>query len=349
MKRIILCIIVNACMLSAAPAQKIAPQITLHDGREVTNEYAFLADDTCTFHVTGDGGKADWAFAYQSMWRGTVIQARSKEASASFSIYADLIQDHIEYPTLWARNAKPFEEKGDSSIYYKGVIYTLDGDEKTDSMVIKFNLLPSRPKITGVSFTQDCYDWDNDTFYPNSTFGITFSAARCEDALLATESPRYTERPEKYTVDFFIHPEIRQEPNGMLSVETNHTDWGEYYRLDVYNKYGIITGKDFFLTTDYITDPLILIRLKEIGQGSTTVQQAVADNEIRIVNKGNRIEIQGDKSAVSSLTLHDGTGKVVKRQSHGEDMNISGLPQGLYILSCRTKDHRTITSKIIRR
>lgn len=348
MKRIILCIISNTCMLSSsAHAQKLSPHITLHDGREVTDEHAFLTDDTCTFHVAGNGEKADWAFAYQTMWGGTVIKVRSKEASASFSIYADLIQDGIDNPTLWARNAKPFEEKGDFSIYYKGVVYTLDGDEKTDSMVIRFNLLPSRPRITGVSFTQDCYDWDNDTFYPNSTFGITFSAARCEDALLATESPHYTERPEKY--DFFLHPEIRQESNGMLSVETSHTDWGEYYRLDVYNKYGIITGKDFFLTTDYITDPLILIRLKEISQESNAVQHVAAGNDIRIVCQGNRIEIQGDKSGVSSLTLYDGTGKVVKHQSHGEDMHLSGLPQGLYILSCRTKDHQTITTKIIRR
>lgn len=126
------------------------------------------------------------------------------------------------------------------------------------------------------------------------------------------------------------------------------TDWGQFYIIKVYNQYGGVESRDTLFTTNYIQDPLILARLEELEKEWSSVSSVPNEYGIRIINKNSHIEIEGNKSLVQDLSIYNSTGKLMKTQRGGESMDISDLPQGLYIVSCRTTTNQLLTQKIMK-
>ena len=349
MKKRVLNLILWLSVLSQTYAQKISSHITLQNGREVSKEYAFLENDVCTFHVDDvlTEESAKWAFAvFNGETNSFMIKVWQEESSKDFIVSADMVERNV-----WHSEAKRFEYEGDSSRYFKGCIYLFINEEKKDSMIVLFNLLPSKPKVIDASFTYTRYDWDYDDFYPDyATFNIIFFSARCTKLIVETGDPFFFEFPHDKRLYFNIKDIVFPSfENYYLTADVDKfADWGQYYRFIAQNDYGNSYVSDTIVTTDYITDPAILARLEEIRQEVSSISDISKDEDIHIFSKHDYIEVQGNKFLVSNLTLFDMNGKIVRQQKNGEDMNISDLPKGLYIISCQTKMHQKLIFKVIK-
>lgn len=339
MKRFISLVIIAFSMLIHIVSQNISPFITLQDGRKVNNEYAILDGDICTFCTNQVNKQYNWAFAFYEKQTGALMQVlRTNEQMCFFTINPSLID--------WY-NAKCYEMKRDSSVYYKGMVFLLDGQKKVDSLNVRFNLLPSIPKIKDASFTYTEYDWEHDDFFPNAVFKMYFQSERCDKVLLYTGEPFYFEPPISYYFRFItiVNP---YSSNGMLSISTNDADWGQCYKIIPGNKYGWGISNDTLFTTNYIYDSNILARLEELKKELSSVSCVTKESEFRIINKNNHIEIEGDKSSIQSLLLYNVAGKLIMNQREGDKMDISNLPSGVYVVFCRTKDNQILTEKIVK-
>ena len=134
--------------------------------------------------------------------------------------------------------------------------------------------------------------------------------------------------------------------NGEWSVKTNLADWGQFYCINIFNKYGIVAC-DTLCTTNYIQDPAILSRLAELEKESSAISTISHDTrQIRIVFRNHCVGIEGDRSLVQELSVYTFGGIQVKKQRGGEDMGLSDLAKGSYVVSCRTTDNKVIITKI---
>lgn len=340
MKRLITWGITAFCFSLYAMSQKISPVITLQNGREVNSEYAILERDTCTFCANMDEAY-NWSFALFERKPDALVQVlQTNERVKEFTIHPDLID--------WTY-AKRYEEEGDSSVYFKGMVYLWEGQEKKDSLVVRFNLLPSRLDIIEASFTYSEFDWEYDDFNLKAVLTIVGSAARGNSYSLWCGDSFCFSFPEHYFFRYGCIPNVYENEAGKVSLEYNHADWGEFYIVSTHNKYGTVYGVDTLFTTDYISDPKILARLEELEKEYHAVSSIPNEYDIRIINKNDHIEINGNKSLVQGLFIYDSTGKLIKMQRGGENMDISKLSQGLYIVSCRTTDNQILTTKIMKR
>lgn len=349
MKRTMILIIMLCCLLQQNMPQKISSIITLQDGRKVTDGYAFLDGDTCTFHVDGNEQKYDWSFALYKVHREehlifpnespVLVEAlHSEESAKTFSIYPELIN--------WRYAYNFYGEDGDSSVYFKGMVYLWNEQEKVDSMNVHFNLLPSRAKIIGATFTYTKYDWEYDDFFPNAEFSISFRPERSDGCYIITGDPFYFEFPSTQSYFHSMWEAAVKVSDGEWSVKTNLVDWGQFYCINVFNKYGIVAC-DTLCSTNYIQDPGILSRLAELEKEASAIFTISHDTrQIRIVFRNHCVGIEGDRSQVQELSVYTHGGILVKKQSGGEDMELSDLVKGCYVVSCRTTENKVIITKI---
>ena len=340
MKRYIILIIMVFCTLPHIMSQKISPIIILQDGREVNQEHAFLDGDTCTFHSDNTNEKYNWSFALFERNTNNLMQVlRTAEPTSTFTIHSDLIDWHY---------AKRYKMEGDSSVYFKGMVFLLDGQEKKDSLAIRFNLLPSIPKIIDASFIYTKYDWEYDDFFPNAEFSIYFRSERCDKCLLYTGDPFDFDFPLTHSYFRSVRDISPYRSSGILIIRTDDADWGQFYEMLPGNKYGWGMSNDTLFSTNYIYDPQILARLDELKKEEASVSSVPNEYSIQIINKNNYIEIEGNKSLVQDLSIYSPTGKLMKTQRGSENIDISNLPQGLYIVSCRTTTNQLLTQKIMK-
>lgn len=218
-----------------------------------------------------------------------------------------------------------------------------------NSLVVRFNLLPSNLIIKNASFIYTQYDWEYDDFFPNAEFSIFFLSERCDKCLLVTGDPFYFDYPERYIFRSITDIVPYRTDDETLIIRTDDTDWGQFYKMSVGNKYGWVSSDTLLLSTNYIFNPEILARLEELEKEYHAVSSIPNEYDIRIINKNDHIEINGNKSLVQGLSIYDSTGKLIKMQRGGENMDISKLSQGLYIVSCRTTDNQILTTKIMKR
>ena len=95
---------------------------TIQDNRKVSADYAFLENEDCTFHVDQPGKKVNWKFAlFISNKDIPEIILNTEKPSENFVIPINVID--------W-REAKQFEIRGDSSVYFKGIVYLYVDTEK---------------------------------------------------------------------------------------------------------------------------------------------------------------------------------------------------------------------------
>lgn len=340
MKRFTILVIIAFCVLPHIMSQKISPIITMQDGREVNSEYAFLDGDTCSFRTEHANEKYNWAFALFEREPDALIQVlRTNERTSTFTLHPNLIDWHY---------AKRYEVGGDSSVYFKGMVYLLDGQEKKDSLAICFNLLPSTPKIIDASFIYTKYDWEYNDFFPNAEFSIYFRSERCDKCLLYTGDPFYFDFPLTHSYFRSVRDISPYRSSGILIIRTDDADWGQFYEMLPGNKYGWGTSNDTLFSTNYIHDPIILARLEELKKEWSSVSSVPNEYGIRIIYKNSHIEIEGNKSLVQGLSIYNPTGKLMKTQRGNENTDISNLPQGVYIVSCRTTTNQLLTKKIMK-
>lgn len=331
------------CAMASATAQRISPIITLQNGREVTSEYAFLSGDVCTFRLEDGQAKGEWSISiFDNDVEEPVIRLKTEEATDAFVVPIDSID--------WY-GAATFDVPGDSSAYFKGMVHVVLENGKEDSIPVRFDLLPLEPEIVGASFVYTQYNWEYDDFLHNAEFSIYFRSERCDKYILESGDSYFFEFPQHDYRRYFFTKEFGNLYKGVdsiLIVRTTSTDWGQFYRLIVGNKYGWRAANDTLCTTDYITDPKILARLEELEREYTSVVPNMIEESFRICRQGDVVKVIGSEGLVSELVVSSYSGVVVKRVVNNSSIDISDLPGGFYIALCRIKDNRVLTYKFLK-
>lgn len=130
--------------IGVAYSQIISKDITLSDNRIVDINHIFLDGEDCMLYLDESANSACWDFSLYA----------SADFKESFSVLRAVDKKSFEIKINendidWSEACR-FEEHNDSSIYFKGVvrIYKDDKFDKKDikdSVVLAFNLLPSKP------------------------------------------------------------------------------------------------------------------------------------------------------------------------------------------------------------
>lgn len=324
-------------------AQKISSSVMLSNGETVDISHIFLDGENPTFYIEQSDLKADWTFSLytSSDMAESVVVSQSNESSSQFSIDIESIflEDNV------ITRVHDFYNNEDSSHYFKGNIQIQTDHDLIDRIEIIFNLLPSNPIISNVEY-EYIYDWNDDMIFPNGDLYVTIEAYRADYFMtLSTTDPFCFNFPILgfgCTESFY---KIEKEDN-FATYHSDFADWGDFYSFWAVNKYGF-TVSDTILTTDYITDPAILARIEEI-KNSQAGTDYISVNNINISVKNNILSVSGDKDSVLDISIYDMLGRAVRRQESGEDMDISSLKKGCYVIICHTKYNHIINSKIMK-
>lgn len=309
-------------------AQNISPDILLSDGQIVNTSHIFLDKENPTFSLDQSDFVADWQFhLYTSADKSeSILISQSESSSNKFTL------DFVNTLTRDGITSKlhQFSNGMDNSIYFIGFVQISSDKTILEKIDISLNLLPSKPILSNISYEYK-YNWDFDMMdYGN--LSVTVSSNRTSGKFLA-----------KATVDTFCFEfpttgrwygtEFAKNSSSDNSAIffTDWAEWGTYYWFETYNQYGYAVS-DMILTTDYITDPDILNRLEEIKNSRSEQPEIIISNDITFNTSQNTISIIGDKSAISDITICDIQGRVLYTQNSNDDIDISSLNKGLYIL-----------------
>jgi len=129
-------------------------------------------------------------------------------------------------------------------------------------------------------------------------------------------------------------------------VEINLDDWfwGDKYWWWIYKKDdGQRILSDTILVNDYltITDPDIRAAL-----GLPTSIHETKDDTYTILSNGNQIEVDMQGKTAKCLDLYTATGALVVRCQYSNNISISGLPHGLYLLCVTDEKNKKTTKKL---
>lgn len=326
-------------------AQKISRIITLPDGREVDNGHVFVAGEDATFH-SENGQTTEWEFRSYSLNKDTLeLVLKSEKTASSFTISTA--------PELFrelSHTAKRFVSDGDSSVYYKGFVYQVLQGERTDSMAVTFNLLPSRPKLVRASLYGN-YDWTTDNYDGNAILDVTFTAARmdtCQLMWASTDQCFLYEFPcdGNYIWCYCGLDSLKREGK-QATITITSAEWGQYYCVAVYNQYGGSLGDDRILSSDYISDPAVRERIAQMKKRAGIA--AVVSDPVRVLYQDNVLYVCNSDGRDGRLTVYTLSGLAVKCQESLADMDLSDCTLGIYIVKVEYGQNESFTTKIIKR
>ncbi|MDE6115668.1 MAG: T9SS type A sorting domain-containing protein [Muribaculum sp.] len=282
-----------------------------------------------------DGSPVDWDFYIYSDYEAheCYLACSSVESSARFEVNPATLD--------WKRAEKIYVGERN---YYKGMMeISSSADEIVDAVELTFNLLPSKIKIKSIEY--DCqYNWDLDMIdFRNSPFTIDFECENVESLLV------------RYYVDFVLELSEELKPNRFLLSEflpieragsinrivIKNIDWAQAFYFEVRNPYGL-SKSDYILSTDYIEDPAIMEKYNDFF-GLTELENVAIP--MKIVVKNGFLHICGEENNVESISIFDMTGRMLYRQSDGNDINLSYYLPGYYVARLHLKNNETKTLK----
>lgn len=333
--------IVSSCLCNA---QKISDTIVLDNGLSVGKGHIFLDGEDCV--LTSDA-PVQWRFLLSKeyhyfdynfmdmkdmdfpVW---VKMVESDGMQDSFHIIIDKINWH------WTHR---IDSDIDDSVYFDGMVQILINGEVRDSMPMRFNLLPSKPQIIDVKLDY-VYNWEYGDF-DIGIFEITVVSHRATKyQLLEHQRVWQYEFPGDgpyYVSDIPIdYPS--EEPTCLVN---DVADWGQYHRVGAANKYDIVWYPGNISTLDYVTDPQVLADIEkhrpitDIDNCPTSIP-----NEILILN--NTVFVKGDFANLK-IQVYNLSGHLIKSQEDN-NMDVSDLPRGWYIIKAFTSNNKPIITKI---
>lgn len=336
---LILCVFISF----VTHAQEISTAIILQDGEIVDNSHVFLDGETATFHLQ-DANKY-----YNIKWSLDIQQNNDKYLTV---LESDKDVDEFKFtvsPDLFQYGCKMFKVAGDSSVYFNGAVHLHETGRPIDKYPIRFNLLPSTPKVTEASLNGGYFDFKTLGYDPFATLHISFISAGIEDCWLmkyeSTDSVNIFQFPH-YNYIVYYHPDVLSTNEYYKELEFSCADWGQFYILASKNKYGMVLGADTINTTELVTDQEILDALSNY-RASLSVRD-VASNERGFFIKNNVLYIKEDAGLDAKTTIFSSDGRLIYMKDSQKEIDLNFLERGIYIIKIRLNNKKVITQKYIK-
>lgn len=247
-------------------------------------------------------------------------------------------------PDLFEWNdAARFVEK-DTCIYIKGMLSATDKDGHTETLPLRFDVLPTKPNFSGKWIHID-FDWDNVDFNESSLFQLTFSAARCKSFVLQC-SPSYIEDSSVAFSRGYV--KILHDCDAYNFVEdkdVGYSTWGTFFVLQACNSYGKVVADDTISTTDCLEDERMKARISEFMQVMASIN-GPQESLFGISLKGRILHVDATKDNIDSIEIYDLTGKNVYVSAFLSTIELYNFPKGIYIVVCRKKGRIVQCQKI---
>lgn len=333
-------IIMVTAIFSVLPSssQNVCDKIRLSSGKVVDFNYALTQNDTAYICLDQPEANADWRIE-------TYIDGKIHNAEPDIHVIKD-----ANGITLNARQidwfcAKKFEDNGFR--YYKCKVTVFKNNRTIFSKDIKFDLLPSKPRIHDVryDYIYNVYyvpEWDKELLSTEGNFSATIESRNSTYLFLALSDCWIFNKKVLYQTQYVV--DKINETEGVFNGEK--IEWGNYMYAIAGNEYGSVNG-DTICTNDYITDPVILAKIEELRSKWGGVDDVMPnDTENRFKINGGFITVE-DIEAPYSITVYDIAGTVVKEEINNPEICIKDLNPGCYIVALQTKG-RKYTKKFIK-
>lgn len=341
-------------------AQTISNEVTLADGRVVDITHVFEDGDDPTFKISGGHYGCKLAVG--------LYCERHKDLSGGYSSEYQALNEQIsnDYFTLKLENVNwdgtiitlPYQRiippmrfivNSNESPYIKGKVYLIDNYENIlDSKEISFNVLPTKPIIQNVTYSNCYIDNFNTSF--NYLIGqwnmdIVYSSA---ERINIIQSLCWSKSKDNSKFSLIEPRTTEQGMSGIIKYSNDKMDWGIWIYALAINKYGAVSS-DTICSTDYITDPEILARIEEWRLQQAGVNEIDSPtNTLTFKLHHDHISIDIAPSLIGKAIISDCYGRLTTAIFDNDGIDISQLSPGVYILLIEATDGRNKTFKFIK-
>lgn len=303
------------------PIEEIVPKSVVLEENE-TQEFSESCHRVC-----------DWsAFVLKRGWIGDKqpwIKVKETSASATFRLSPkDLNVD-------WSGNVNKMEcENGRS--YYVGMVVCRTGSQ-SDTAQVLFDLVPTRPLIEEVRLSYDSFDFETEEFI-NPKLELDVKTERSKGFYL-NYSDDYP--PAEFIITTF--PIVTSLGNDKYTLSDGfYAD--QMVCVVAENDYGSSALSDTVYFNDYIEDQSILDFLHGKTQGIPGVSESASSERLSHSIENGRLTI----SYVSEeLTLFDMSGRMIRRVTNNNTMNIANISPGMYCIMVRDRNNKCFSKKIV--
>lgn len=328
------------CLISLnSQAQRIASTILLQDGIVVDSSHVFLDGDRLTFTLQNEPSRnVYWSFSCYNDKGKKQLCRKSDKGIKNFTVKVE--------PNLFKDNLysiQKIEYPNDSSVYIRCSVDLFQGNIVKDSVSFLLNILPSRAKVKKASIKGN-FDFDEGGYNPFAEITVLFSADRMNDFRLFSYTPDSAHVFQfpgicegiYYTVNF------NKKGQNIYEFRYDYVDWGEFYSIITYNKYGVVCGDTLF-TTSLIEDPQIINYINSIHNRTSSVNE-VKDDNIRLHLHHNIIVIENLTNSSLQTSIYSLDGTLIRSYSTST-IDLNDLCKGIYVVKIRSNP-KTITQKI---
>lgn len=208
---------------------------------------------------------------------------------------------------------------------------------------------PSKPQIVSAYFDEVWNDSYQDLDYNESVFHFSFTCGDFDvsKCLICVYSGPYTwdmiDEVKATSVTYCA--EFESSIDNIWTYKMTGITWGEFFQIGIYNDSIGGGWSDLRLSTDYLSEDCIS-KINEYFDNILSVDE-IKNDDIGFNLGSNSISFSGNVSDISSISLIDISGRTVCRQHNAEQINISSLSHGIYILYITTESGTPIIHKII--
>lgn len=306
-------------------------KMTCTDGREFPPNTALLKNDTCVFPLDGDA-IADWCLYVETMYGNK----KCSERNNSKSIQACTGVCNVNW-----RDAVRYVFDGDSSTYYKARVVCKDGERK-DSIDFFFNLVPSKPKIIKAEFSYDYFDFDLFSFF-GTKYDVVVQSERVKEVYVY-----YTEfYPSDYdNLEFqYIYgfPDMERINENTYALSSDLWSWQQKIRFFANNEYGGSQYSDTLFTNDFVKDQELIDKINE----TLKIENVSENNEpedVGVYISHDRLFVKS--SDVRQVRLCNVSGQLVLSENKSNNIDLSLLSKGIYIITVITNNNKITTKKL---
>lgn len=274
----------------------------------------------------------------------------NEKCHEGYMFYGDNINAGIN-PRHYYMNAdiKLSEDSQEEYFDFTIILKILDSDNSiilSDEKTVRLGFpcgIPGDISIINPHFITQCYDWEYDIMLNESVFAFDLESENADRFEMKVPIGNFhsIENWEHFLCRndssphfwYILEPSDPDNPNHF---EIN-ADWGEIYFVLAYNKNGASRYGGPIFTTDYITDPDILARIKEIKDVETGIVDLNPDMQSgeSPVFKHGRIYCPEN---IRELFIYNSAGETVLSSTDPfPSISIENLDRGIYFVVY--KDH----------
>ena len=336
-----LCMMFSSILLNAQEGTMLMAKLS--NGHIVDSSHVFVENDDPTFFISGNSQKLDWELTLLD-----IAESNSNEFSridlCSVINSQEFKVDISQYKHIFKKCS---HKRVINDALHVAELSVSGENIGTVKFLIEFKLCPSYPIIENCEFIGE---WSNEDYsYLSSTrksLRLTVECQGANSAFIRITKQYFKNDLDKLKRIFFgvgIPLELDiEDKTHTIDVDV---DWGVLLRCDLRNDYGS-TVSDTIFTTDYITDPNVIMSINQLEEELASVNTTITDvPKFYISNSQIKIAYNGE---IQDVAIYTPTGEC-KSIHHGENLiDISKLQHGIYIMKVRTKGN-SYTKKFIRK